>query len=61
MCECMEHRDDQESLVTCRLYESYREGLDLLNNDHHLVKYYQLIIEERKREEKEKEEEGRDT
>ena len=50
MCVCKEHRDDQESVLTCHLYEHLREGLDLLNSDHHLVKYYQLVIEERNKE-----------
>ena len=50
MCICKEHRDDQESVLNCRLYEHLREGLDLENNDLDLVRYYQLVIEERNRE-----------
>ena len=50
MCECNEHRDDQESLLTCTLYEHLREGLDVVNSDHDLVKYYMLVIEDRSKE-----------
>ena len=49
MCECGEHQDTQSNLLTCRLYERHREGLDLHNSDAHLVKYYQLIIQERQK------------
>ena len=51
MCECREHVDTQADLLNCRLYERHREGLDLLNNDHHLVKYYRLVIKERREKE----------
>ena len=49
MCECGEHQDTQSNLLTCRLYERQREGLDLYNSDAHLVKYYQLVIKERQK------------
>ena len=55
VCECEEHCDDPEGLLSCRLYESHREGLDLANSNFDLVKYYQLIIEERTKEEGTKE------
>ena len=48
-CECLEHEDDQASLLTCRLYERHRDGLDLLNSDEDLVTYYKLIIDERRK------------
>ena len=48
-CECGD-LDTQANLLTCRLYEHLREGLDLAGSDTDLVKYYQLVISERQKE-----------
>ena len=53
MCECNEHQDTQSGLLTCRLYEKQREGLDLHGSDAHLVQYYQRVIKERLKEKEE--------
>ena len=49
-CECGEHVDTQDNLLTCNLYQDLREGLDITNSDSDLVKYYQLVIRERQKE-----------
>ena len=49
MCECGD-LDTQANLLTCRLYEHLRDGLDLAGSDTDLVKYYQLVINERQKE-----------
>ena len=50
-CICNEHRDDQASLLTCKLYTHLREGLDLYSSDADLVTYFQLVIQERQKKE----------
>ena len=49
-CKCGDHLDTQTNLLTCRLYEHLREGLDLANSDTDLVRYFQLVIKERHQE-----------
>ena len=48
LCECGD-LDTQANLLTCRLYEHLRDGLDLAGSDTDLVKYYQLVINERQK------------
>ena len=50
-CKCGD-LDTQSHLAYCRSYEHLREGLDILQNDLHLVLYYQRVIKERERDER---------
>ena len=46
LCECKEHQDDQDKLLSCRLYAHLRNDLDL-SQDIDIVKYFQRVIQDR--------------